>query len=119
MIAELRIPFNVVDEGFAHFDNASTPPTVQLEVRLADRVDIDRLWDAIRASLRRHPLASARRAPWTGTDAGFEWEVDDDVQVEPLALRRCAEEDLAAVSAELQGTPIPIDVSPAMRFLLA
>jgi NRPS condensation-like uncharacterized protein len=118
-MAELRIPFNVVDEAFAYFDNVSAPPTVQLEVRLSDHVDIDRLWDAIHKSLVRHPLASARRASWKGTDAGFEWVVDEDVQVEPLALRRCRDDDLAAVSAELQGTPIPIDVSPAMRFLLA
>jgi NRPS condensation-like uncharacterized protein len=118
-MGELRIPFNVVDEWFAHFENPRAPLTVQLDMRLADHVDTDRLRDAIRESLRRHPLASARRAPWTAADAGFEWVVDEDVQVEPLALRRCAEEDLAAVGAQLQGTPIPIDVSPAMRFLLA
>jgi NRPS condensation-like uncharacterized protein len=119
MSTELRIPFNVVDESFAQLDNALTPPTVQLEVRLGGRVDLDRLWNAIHAALRVHPLAAARRAPWTGADAGFEWIVADDLQVEPLALRRCRDDELASISAELQGAPIPIDVSPAMRFLLA
>jgi hypothetical protein len=119
VMGELRIPFNVVDEAFAYLDNVGAPPTVQLELRLSNHVDIDRLWEAIHESLVRHPLASARRAPWTAADTGFEWVVDERVQVEPLALRRCRDDDRAYVSEEFQGTAIPIDVSPAMRFLLA
>ena len=76
--AQLRIPFNVWDEGFAHADNTVAPPTVHLAARLSERVDLDRLWNAVHEALRRHPMATARRAPWTPTDAGYEWVVDNN-----------------------------------------
>jgi NRPS condensation-like uncharacterized protein len=112
----LRIPFNIIDETFVHADDPAQPLTVQMEARVGGSLDEDRMRQALAVVVAAHPLARARLRPWTADALAYEWEVDDEVQVDPLRTVTVeGEGDLDAVRAELQSGPVSLFESPPLR----
>ncbi|MEC3980074.1 hypothetical protein [Amycolatopsis sp. H20-H5] len=113
---ETLLPFTKVDELGCHFDTPDEPNSIHLEVRVAGRLDADRLRVAVRAALAAHPLARARRGPWHRLDRRFHWEITDvaDVQpIEPVCWRD--DTQLAAHRSTLLNATSPLELSPPLR----
>jgi NRPS condensation-like uncharacterized protein len=107
------VPLNLLDELFLDLDREREPWGVHLEVRVRGRLDADRLADAIREAMRRHPMARARLAGWHPSDRAYRWEIDDDVDAVPLTVAASGDraalievrERLFAVSPSLAQAP--------------
>ena len=114
-----RVPFSVIDEVVDLLDTDDEPWSVQLEMRVAGRLDDDRLRAAVREALRRHPLARARKMAPAHSQRNY-WEIPPDVDVEPFAVRECPDDvALQAARGQLQSTRVPLSHSPPLRVWLA
>jgi NRPS condensation-like uncharacterized protein len=112
----MRIPFNVLDESFVHMDDPVQPPTVQMEARVASRLDDGRVRAALGAAAQRHPLARARVLPWRGRDPHPEWQVDEFPQLDSLRVLEVDDEaELDAIRGGLLSTPVSLFESPPWR----
>ena len=112
----MRIPFNILDEAFVHIDDPVQPLTVQIEARVAGRLDGDRLRTALQAAAATHPLARARLMPWNGRDPHPEWHIDDQLSLDPLRILDAADNDeIDAIRGELLSVPISLWESPPWR----
>lgn len=115
-----RVPFNLLDEAVHLLDTRSTPWTVQLEARVAGRLDEDRLRAALTAAARRHPRARARKSAVPNALGYDEWEVAPAPDVDALDVVDCPDDAaLNAAREQLQSTPIPLETSPPLRARLA
>lgn len=113
-----RLPFNIIDEGFAHADDAAEPLTVQIEARSNGHLDVDRLHRAVVDALGRHPLARARMEPWVDDQLGYEWIVDDATQIDPFrSVATTPGDRLDDVRAEFYSRPLSLFESPPLRVL--
>jgi NRPS condensation-like uncharacterized protein len=112
----MRVPFNILDEAFAHIDDPTQPLTVQIEARVPDRLDDDRIRAALGVAASRHPLARARVLPWQGGDPHPEWQVDDVPQLDPLRVVEVAGDDeLDELRGDLLSIPLSLFESPPWR----
>ena len=117
---EQRVPFSVVDEAVYLLDNEVEPWSVQLEARVAGRLDDDRLRGAVAEALSRHPMARARKATSRLADRRFQWEITTVPDLDPLLVVDCPDDDaLVAARADLQSISIPLVESPPLRVRLA
>ena len=114
-----EIPFSLVDEAVQLLDADTAPWSIQLEARVAGRLDEARLRRAIAAALQAHPMARARRVPsnrWLTRDR---WAFPDS-RADVLHVVTCLDDDqLAAARAELQSLPSPLTTEPPLRAWLA
>ena len=85
------VRLNALDELFLHLDHREEPWVVHLEVRVAGRLDPDRLAAAVVAAADRHPIARARLASWCGSDCSLRWEIADRLDT-PLTIVDCVDE---------------------------
>lgn len=83
-----------LDEAFLNL-SAKAVMSVQFEVRVAGRLDPDRLSRALRVAVAQHPLARARLAPAAIGAVRLDWEVPDapdhlglEITDEPVASVR-------------------------------
>lgn len=115
-----HVPFNVVDEAIDLLDTSSSPWSVQVEARVAGRLDEDRLRRALAAALSRHPRGRSRKRPG-GSPRGYkEWEVAAEADLDALETVECPDDaSLDAARARLQSTPVPLTASPPVRAQLA
>jgi NRPS condensation-like uncharacterized protein len=103
------VRFNSLDELYLNLDHRDEPWSIQFEVRVAGRLDPDRLAGAVAAAAARHPIARARLATWRGSDLGYRWEIADQLDA-PLTIVDCADEaELGAARERL------FDVSPSLE----
>ncbi len=115
-----RRRFCALDEASYHLDSVSEPWSVHLEVRLSGTVDEDRLRQAVKVALARHPRARARITIAHQRRADYEWEITPAVDVDPLDVVVCPDDEaLQAVRADLQSLPVPLVMSPPLRIRLA
>jgi NRPS condensation-like uncharacterized protein len=70
---------NHLDELYLHLDRADEPWSVQLEVRVEERLDVSRVIEATRRAASHHPIARARLLPARATDVRYEWEIPDQL----------------------------------------
>lgn len=114
------VPFNVVDEVVHLLDTEAEPWSIQLEVRVAGRLDEDRLRTALREALLRHPMARARKASTGRRRANqYCWEITPEPELDPLrALHADDDEALNVLRSELQGRSVPLTESPPLRLWL-
>ncbi|MGI9601886.1 MAG: hypothetical protein ACR2QE_08375 [Acidimicrobiales bacterium] len=111
-----RLPFTIIDETFVHADDPAQPVTVQIEARAAGPLDRQRVAHAVQAALRVHPLARARQLPWSDGAVEYEWLIDDEAQVDPLALVTTDEgDDLDVLRADFYSRPLSLFESPPLR----
>src|SRR5207249_773639 len=83
-----------LDEAFLNL-SARAVMSIQFEVRVAGRLDADRLAGALRSAIARHPLARARLAPAAVGALRLDWQVPDtadhlglEITGEPIAAVR-------------------------------
>lgn len=116
----VRRPFCALDEASYHLDSVSEPWSVHLEVRLNGPVVEDRLRQAVRVALTRHPRARARATMARQRRAGYEWEITPTPDVDPLDVVVCSDDDaLQTARADLQSLAVPLLTSPPLRIRLA
>jgi NRPS condensation-like uncharacterized protein len=116
----VRRPFSALDEASYHLDSVSEPCSVHLEVRLSGTVIEDRLRQAIKVALTRHPRARARATIARQRRADYEWEITPAPDVDPLDVVVCPDDDaLQGVRADLQSLAVPLATSPPLRVRLA
>lgn len=115
-----RVPFSLIDEAVQIVDAEAAPWSIQMEARVAGRMDEQRLRAAVRHGLLRHPLAHARRAPAQASERGYEWELATDLEIDPLRVVECADgAALDAARADLYSLGVPLAESPPARLRLA
>jgi NRPS condensation-like uncharacterized protein len=113
------VRLNPLDELFLHLDHREEPWAVHFEVRVAGRLDADRLASAVAAAAARHPIARARLASWRPADRGYRWEIVDELDP-PLTIVECADEaELAVARERLYGVSPSLDVAPPFIVVLA
>lgn len=114
-----RVPFSIIDEVVDLLDTDEEPWSVQLEARVAGRLDNSRLRTAVWEALRRHPLARARKVDPPNGQRNY-WEIAPDVDVDPVEVRDCPDEAaLNRAREQLQSTRVPLSQSPPLRVCLA
>lgn len=114
-----RVSFNLIDEVVHLLDTPEEPWSVQLELRVAGRLDEARLRAALDEALRRHPLSRARRASSDRPANRNYWESPQRLDLDPLRVSDDADDAaLAAARAELYSTPVSITQSPPLRAVL-
>lgn len=107
MTGTLRV--TSLDEAFINLAETSLM-SVQFEVRLTGRLDVERLQAAMRTAVAKHPLARARLDRMRMTSTGREWEVPDTP--DHLALE-VTDEPAGVVRSRLQSTEPDLYHSPA------
>ncbi len=119
MRGRTTVPFSVIDEAVHLLDTEAAPWSIQLEVRVAGRLDDACLRDAFARALAPHPMARARKAASSRREHTERWEVTPELDVDPLRVVDCAD-DAAVVRAreELQGMSVPLVESPPLRVRL-
>ena len=116
----VQVPFSLVDEAVHLLDTEAAPWSVQLEARVAGRLDESRLRAAISTALAAHPMARARKLPSRPSMHHDRWEIRPEVDLDPLRVVECPDDAaLAAARADLLSTPVPLAESPPFRARLA
>ncbi|HEY8201871.1 MAG TPA: hypothetical protein VII47_11005, partial [Actinomycetota bacterium] len=116
----LRTPFSPIDEAVHLLDSAVEPWSIHWEVRVAGRLDEDRLRLALEEALARHPMARARRAATSGSARRHEWEIPEEPDLDPLTVIECPDEaSLGTARERLASLAVPLAESPPLRMLLA
>jgi len=86
-----------LDEAFLNL-SARAVMSIQFEVRVPGRLDVDRLAGALRSAIARHPLARARLAPAAVGALRLDWQVPDTADHLGLEI---TDEPIAAVRSRL------------------
>ena len=114
------VPLNRLDELYLNLDHGEEPWNVHFEVRVAGRLDSDRVTEAIGAAALRHPVARARLGDWRYTDRSYRWEIARALVEVPLQVATCADEAaLAAARENLLSCSPSLDAPPPFAVLLA
>ncbi|SON61447.1 hypothetical protein MSIMFI_02957 [Mycobacterium simulans] len=115
-----RVPFNRVDTGIFHFDQAPDLWSCHFEVRVGGRLDPPRLAAAALEAVRRHPMARARMAPFGPTTRALHWLIDDEVAAVPLEIVDCTTDaQVEAARVRLLNWRIDLRVGPPLALTLA
>ncbi len=113
------VPFSGVDSVMSALDEPRRPQTIELEVAVSERLDEQRLRQAVATAAERHPMARARQLPARPLDGNFSWEIDGTLPTDPVEAR-----DTAGPPAldHARGTfytrHIDIETGPPFRVLL-
>ena len=86
--------------------------SIQFEVRVAGRLDADRLAAALRTAVDRHPMARARLAPASVLGARLDWEIPDAADHVALEI---TSEPVSVVRARSLSRTAELDSSPTFR----
>ncbi|MFN2496330.1 MAG: condensation domain-containing protein [Pseudonocardiaceae bacterium] len=114
------LPLTLLDEAILHFQDARSQWNVQFELGTDRHLEEARLRQAVLACCRRHPLARARLAPWKKLDSSYQWEVMDELDLDPVRAANCPDEAaLERIRAELYNPPLELDTAPVLRIVLA
>ena len=110
------VTFSVIDEAVHLLDTEAAPWSIQLEVRVAGRLDEARLRDAFGRALALHPMARVRKVASRRTAHTDRWEITPEAGVDPLRVVDCPDDGgVARVREELQGLAVPLAESPPLR----
>jgi hypothetical protein len=84
-----------------------------MEISMVERLDENRLRDAVAAAVQRHPLARVRTKAQLPHGRSFAWEVPEVPDTDPLDRVTCASDpDIGGARAELPSSGIPLRRSP-------
>jgi NRPS condensation-like uncharacterized protein len=116
----LSLPLTMFDESLLILQEARSAWNVQFEVGVDHRLDADRLRQAVRSCCQHHPMARARLATAGIGERSHQWDITDDVDVDPLRVVDCpGATALEVLRADLYTPPIALGSSPAFRVGLA
>ncbi|HEY2764404.1 MAG TPA: condensation domain-containing protein [Pseudonocardiaceae bacterium] len=117
---EPELPLTLLDEALLHLQNARSQWNVQFELGTGHHVDEEAFRKAVMSTCQRHPLTRARIAPWKKTDNSYQWNVVDDLDIDPVWVADCPDNAaLAHLRTELYTLPIDLEVAPGLRIALA
>jgi len=109
---------NVLDQQFLPWDR-SEPQCILLELRVAGRLEADRVREAVRTAIAHHPMARARLAS-SSLYRGPRWEIVDRVEEIPLEVIDGVPDDaLRDARSNLVSRPIDLRSSPPFALMLA
>ncbi len=115
-----HLPFTVVDEAIVHLDTPTEPWSIEVELRVAGRLDEGRLRWALGQAMGRHPMARARRLPARPGDRTYAWEITPVADLDPLQVVDCPDDEcLVRLRDRLQSLSVPLVESPPFRMRLA
>lgn len=115
-----RTPFSVAEELNCYYDAPAEPCTVHLEAQVPGHLDEAALRLAVRAALAELPRAMVRRAAASWWRRGYEWELQQVPDVDPVFVAAWADQDeLNQVRAGFLSAALSLDYSPPLRILLA
>ena len=115
-----HLPFTVVDEAIVHLDTPTEPWSIEVELRVAGRLDEGRLRWALGQAMARHPMARARRLPARPGDRTYAWEITPVADLDPFQAVDCPDDErLGRVRDRLQSLSVPLAESPPFRLRLA
>lgn len=103
------IPVTSLDEVFITLADKAVM-SVHFEVRVAGRFDTDRLAEAIRVAVGKHPLARARLAETSLVARRLQWEIPDEADHLALSV---TDEPIGVVRSRLLSRQPDLGLSPA------
>jgi NRPS condensation-like uncharacterized protein len=107
----------IQDERFYHLNLRGGPTNVPAELRVGGTLDRERLADAVRTAMARHPIT---RGYVTSNGGGLEWEIPEDFDRVPIEVVDCPDD--AALTEARERTlsrPVPLDRPPPFWLTLA
>ncbi|MGB1221420.1 MAG: hypothetical protein ACPG43_07760, partial [Alcanivoracaceae bacterium] len=114
-----RFRLSLTDELFMHIDKPASPFSVQLELRVNQRLDAQKLAGALLTASTLHPMARVALAPYKPSDKFYVWEQAELLDYIPLQERECSsEEDLDLARSELHSASVSLEQAPPFRCLL-
>ncbi len=117
----LRTFFNSVDESLHLLDEAepTQPLSIQFELRAPGALDEGRLRAAVVAACALHPMARARQVPWKASQARYEWEITEGLDLDPVRVVAAGDDEAVHTArAELQSRCVSLAESPPFRVCL-
>lgn len=102
-------PVTPLDEVFINLADQAMM-SVHFEVRVSGRFDTERLGEAIRAAVNKHPMARARLAEATISARQLRWDIPPEADHLALSVTK---EPIAAVRSRLISRQPDLKVSPA------
>lgn len=115
-----EVPFSLVDEAVHLLDDSQAPWSIQLEVRVAGRLDETRLRQSLGQAIDAHPMAGARMVASTRWRTRDRWALGGRRDADLLRVLDCFDDDqLAAARSELQSLPLPLTTAAPLRAWLA
>lgn len=114
------LPLTLLDEALLHLQDARAQWNVQFELGTDHHMDEAAFRKAVLSCCRRHPLTRARLAPWKRLDSSYQWDIMDELDLDPVQVVDCPDSAaLDRIRAELYTPPFELDTSPALRVVLA
>lgn len=112
--------FSLMDELFFHLDQPVSPFSLQMEVRVDERLDAERLEAAIQRAAENHPMMRVSMAPYQPSDKTYCWNLHQRLDQVPLKVVQCDDEEaLDNVRTELHTLSVPLAEAPPFRCVLA
>lgn len=109
-MTERRVSFTMLDEAVLHLEQHGAPWNVQLEVGAAERLDTERIADAISAACAVHPMLRARRDAFRDRDRRYRWIIPDRSDELPLEETEVADEaELTRFRSRFHSPAIDLD----------
>jgi NRPS condensation-like uncharacterized protein len=114
------IPLSELDATFVYLERPGEPWSSHHEVRVAGRLDPERVVDAVRVAGERHPMMRARMAPFRARERSYQWELQDHLEAPKLTVASCtAERDLEGFREQLLRASPSLDAAPPFELGLA
>jgi NRPS condensation-like uncharacterized protein len=118
--SESSLPLTILDESLLLLQETRATWNVQFEVGTDHRLDEVRLRQAVLTCCRRHLLARARLTPSPQGETSYQWDIADEVDLDPLRVVQCPDSvALDRLRTELYTPAIALDTSPGFRVVLA
>ncbi len=113
------VPFNGVDSLMRGLDEPNRPQTIELEVALVERLEEQRLRDAVTTAASRHPFARVRQVRSKIFDLDYIWEIDDALRTDPVKVCVCTAPGEVDVTRDaFFSKRIELDAAAPFRVLL-
>lgn len=111
--------FNHLESTFLNMDRRADTWSVQVEIRVAGRIDEARLRDSIRYATSRHPIARARIRPYGEGAVRYFWDIPEEIDHLPLTVYEARKDaEVAEARSRLQSVQVPLSVSPCFMIYL-
>ena len=116
----MSLPSTMLDESLLLLQETRASWNVQFELGTDHRLDETRLRQAVLTCCRRHLLARARLTPSPQGTTSYQWDITDEVDLDPLRVVECPDSSaLDRLRTELYTPAIALDTTPGFRVVLA
>ncbi|MDQ3765328.1 MAG: condensation domain-containing protein [Actinomycetota bacterium] len=114
------LPLTMLDESLLLLQETRASWNVQFELGADHHLDEAGLRQAVLNCCRRHTMARARLTPARNGETSYQWDVADEVDLDPLRVVDCPDGTaLHRLRTELYTPAIALDTAPGFRVVLA